>query len=53
MNYTNFIKGLQKAIIRGLKKDDEGDVVLNIEEVADSVVDYLEQQGLITFTKEN
>lgn len=52
-NYDDFMDGLETAIENSLSLDDEGDVTLNVSNVAECVVDYLEQQGIVNFYCEN
>ncbi len=51
--HDDFMDGLERAIEQSITRDEEGDYTLNTADVADSVVDYLEQQGLIVFYSEN
>ncbi len=53
MEYDDFMTGLETAIEGALTVDEEGDYNLNISDVADRVVDYLEQQGVLIFSNSN
>ena len=53
MEHDEFMRGLENAIEGALHIDEDGDYNLNIADVADRVVDYLEQQGILIFTNNN
>ena len=51
--YESFFDELETAIASSLKIDDAGNVTLNTERIAQDVVDFLEEKGMMFFVDEN
>ena len=49
----SFFDELETAIASSLKEDDAGNVTLNTERIAQDVVDFLEEKGMMFFVDEN
>ena len=51
--YETFFDELELTIQSSLREDDEGNVTLNTERIAQDVVDFLEEKGMLFFVDEN
>jgi hypothetical protein len=51
--YESFFDELETAIASSLTEDDAGNVTLNTERIAQDVVDFLEEKGMLFFVEEN
>ena len=51
--YESFFDELETAIASSLIEDDAGNVTLNTERIAQDVVDFLEEKGMMFFVDEN